>query len=172
MGIRRSVSPNMLVLGGFSPATAGPLGNILSRMQLGVRAAARPTVSARTVLSGSRSVCNLNFDCVSASASARRGSFGNIITRSTWSQRGHGVCRTEGAQGFSSLPTTRTSTGLWSMAPIGEEASLGGTRDEKIEVAAEREKEDGGGGKTFMVESISPSSVAAFKQCPRLFYYR
>lgn len=30
----------------------------------------------------------------------------------------------------------------------------------------------GGAGGGSMVRSISPSSVAAFKQCPRLFYYR
>lgn len=38
------------------------------------------------------------------------------------------------------------------------------------------EEEIGGGGEgageLAMVPSISPSAIAAFKQCPKLFYYR
>lgn len=37
-------------------------------------------------------------------------------------------------------------------------------------------EENGGGGEgageLTMVPSISPSAIAAFKQCPKLFYYR
>lgn len=46
-------------------------------------------------------------------------------------------------------------------------------KDKDVEGEGEEEGEgEGDGSKMFVVESISPSSVAAFKQCPRLFYYR
>lgn len=154
----------MLALGFFSPATAGPVSNmLLSRIQLCVRAAVRPTILASTTRLSSRisSVSNLRFDAE-----------GSISSNTRWSQRGHDcLCRVKRSRGLSMMraaPPWCTTTRRG--AAFEREASA-----EEKDKGAEGEGEGEGEGddsKIFVVKSISPSSVAAFKQCPRLFYYR
>lgn len=155
-GCESPLSP-MLALGFLSPSTAGPMISMLSRIQLCVRAAVRPTTLASTTRRGSRSVSNLRLDAD-----------GNISSNTRWSQHSHDcVCREKRSRGFSTI----RGTGLWCTTTTRGAAFQREAQAEEKDATAEGERE-GDGSNMFAVESISPSSVAAFKQCPRLFYYR
>lgn len=82
-----------------------------------------------------------------------------------WCVNNRGPNNTFGAPAL--LSTLRTNTPeLAAQQGMGLEEGEREEGKERTERAKEKEE------RTTMVSSISPSSVAAFKQCPQLFYYR